>query len=118
MEGLSKAAGLDRGSVKSIKYERSRNPRIDTIEKLANALGCYPCELLPTTWQTPKENINDSVFEEIMLQTLPIYDKYLKEDSPIAHIRYSAVVALLYNRYLREGKVPKDINIVHLFRNN
>lgn len=44
--GLAKAAGLPRDAVRDILVGRSRNPRADTIDALAKALGVSPSFLI------------------------------------------------------------------------
>ncbi|MEM7123250.1 MAG: LexA family transcriptional regulator [Pseudomonadota bacterium] len=45
-KGLAQLAGLNDTAVRDIVSGRSRHPRHDTIEKLAEALGCSAAELL------------------------------------------------------------------------
>lgn len=60
MAELSKRAGLEQTAVKQIKYGRSKNPKIQTIDGLAKAFECDPSELLPKEWQKPEEESNFS----------------------------------------------------------
>lgn len=45
-KGLAQSAGLNDTAVRDIVSGRSRHPRHDTIQKLADALGCSAAELL------------------------------------------------------------------------
>ena len=51
---LSTKAGLNRNAVQDILDGRSKNPRYDTLEKLAKALGCTVAELTGTKPSTKK----------------------------------------------------------------
>lgn len=45
-ESLARAAGLNRNAVRDILSGKSRNPRIDTLRRLARALVCEPNDLI------------------------------------------------------------------------
>lgn len=117
MEALSKAAGMERGAVKNIKYQRSRNPRIDTVEKLSHALKCYPCELLPVEWQIPENTINQTALEEVVLKLMPIYDKFKDDNNPFTHQEYASVIALFYNRHLKKGIPIEKSEVIRFLQN-
>jgi DNA-binding XRE family transcriptional regulator len=48
-EALAKMAGLHRGTVYLLEDGR-RSPGLETIVKLADALGIRPCELMKGLW--------------------------------------------------------------------
>jgi DNA-binding Xre family transcriptional regulator len=43
---LSKRTGLSRATIEAIGSRASYNPRLSTIERLCDALGCTPAELI------------------------------------------------------------------------
>lgn len=43
---LSQKSGVPQSIISDIENEKTRNPRIDTVKKLADALGCTVDDLL------------------------------------------------------------------------
>jgi transcriptional regulator with XRE-family HTH domain len=62
---LERAAGLKERTVLSILERKSKNPRVDTIQKIAKALGCSIGELLGEP-PTPTPEIRSLVFRMIL----------------------------------------------------
>lgn len=78
MQGLSVAAGMEKGAVKNIMRGRSIHPRIDTVEKFATALGCSPFELLPTWWCRPTSLQAQEIDEAMLCEAMDYYLKGVK----------------------------------------
>lgn len=99
-------AGLEKGAVKNIVYGRSKNPRIDTVEKLARGLGCSPSELLPLEWQEPGK-IDFKMLEESIIYGITVAKRFNPEELSPEKITHLIVIEYIE----REAKLRQNTNL-------
>lgn len=109
MQGLSVRAGMEKGAVKNIMRDRSIHPRIDTVEKLATALGCRPLELLPPTWREPFY-VNSIILGKAIKTVLELTgEAKFAEDKEENFSIQCQIIGMEYKKLLKETDVPGEV---------
>lgn len=62
---LAQVSGVPQGLISGIESGNTKNPRVDTIFKIATALGCTIDELLSDTQDTPSRLGNQTLVRDV-----------------------------------------------------
>ena len=97
---LSLGAGLNETYVRDIIKGRTRNPRTDTLGKLARALGCTRADLLPPAERASQANRGsvDSLDPMLLNRALAVAERLSADNKALA----SEIASVAYRLLERE----------------
>ncbi len=96
---LSLGAGLNETYVRDIIKGRTRNPRTDSLGKLARALGCSRADLLPPADRGTEANEGAARLDPALLnRALAVAERLSAEDKVLA----SEIASVVYRLIERE----------------
>lgn len=96
MQSLAEKIGMSRTYLQAIKAG-TKGQTLDNLKRIAGALGCYPSDLLPESWQKPRLTL--SVLQKQIEQVLDIYESLKeKEELQVNAWMVSKIISTLGER--------------------
>lgn len=96
MQALAGKIGVTRTYLQAIKAG-SKGQTLENLRRIAGALGCYPSELLPESWQKP--TLGFSTLHKQIEQVLDIYETLKEEGNlPVTPWMASRIISTLGER--------------------
>ena len=93
MQALASKIGMTRAYVQAIK-SGSKGQTLENLKRIADALDCYPSDLLPLSWQRPRVDL--ATMQPHAQQVLAVYETLKAQGSiPVTPLAASKIITTL-----------------------